>query len=123
MLDYNNIFKGLVNTLIKMIDKIKAKVGKRIIDSLNGSSKIYPLIEKLEKLCDQQSDPSYNEDGGTREMILEWAYVGCVLSALNGNDNLKGLEAYIENIKTTLKHNKFSDSPVYVKDAFNASFG
>jgi hypothetical protein len=107
------------------IVNLNEKLGKRIISNLNKIPEIVNSIKDLENLCDTHSkddSDNYGKEGWAREMILEWAYAGCVSSGINGGDYKKRLEAYTGGIKKILEHNKYSDPVFYVQEVFNAVF-
>ena len=99
-------------------NEITTKLGKRIIHILKTNPKISTSINKLEEICDKY----YEKDSWEKVRILEWAYTGCVLVALNGGDAVKRLDAYAENIKKTLEHNEYSDPMFYVPEIYNVVF-
>ena len=103
---------------------IDERLGKRIISNLDRVPEIAESIEALGKICDDHStDSGYSKDGGeARERIIEWAYVGCVISGMNDRNCKEDLKSYVEGIREALDHNRFSDPVFYVQEVFNRSF-
>jgi len=101
------------------------KFGKRVLDMLGSNYELNASIEKLEKICDNYNklDSVYGKDGWGRKMMLEWAYTGMILfSVATSEDAIKRLDAYVENIEKTLKHNAYDDPAFYINEIFNAMF-
>jgi len=103
------------------IQEKDAKLGKRIKKMLLSSKEIKPQIKALEKICDKVYEKG-TSGGWEKDMIMEWAYTGCVLSALCGGDPVPRLKAYVQNVKDTLAHNEYSDPAFYVPEIYNVVF-
>ena len=108
------------------MENLNSKVGKRLIQTLNRNSKLSTLIKKLEKICDKQAEKNsseeYSQEGSVREMLLEYAYSGCALSALNKKSPRRALGTYIRNIEYKLKKNPYTDFPSIIGAEFGRAF-
>lgn len=100
--------------------KFYQKFGKRILDILESNKEINSSMRELEKICDKYN---YIEGNWEKDMVLEWAYAGVVLSSLSGFEDAEHrLNLYVKNIRKTLEHNKYDDPAFYVQEIFNSVF-